>query len=529
MVRAARRAVPRLVMLFTVRPSASSGVGYMGCYVDKRNDRDLPNQQPRQQMPYSRDQCATACRSSKSKYYALQYKAECWCGDSYGKHGTATNCKCPANSPNMSWKSCVYILEPTVPPTAAPDTPQPTAVPTSSPTTASLAPSVYPTRIPSRRPTGAPTASPTWATNQPTTASPSGSPTTSPAEPTGSPSLPAPPPRPPPPPPLPPPPLLVLEPAAAGATQVMTSAAALVASPSAGGLSLIRPKNDTQDPLPPALHPLRFSIARSRELGCLAGNAAIIMGVLCLNLVPLALLRRLDESGDSMLSMHEVPSWAYRLLRRDLEAGPQDIKALARFPGGTVLVALVLHQGVSYSGLRLAMGGAEGSALARVVGITAVVLTAAFGAALVAVVHTGLSAPVANELGFAHVRDWPLRPVGAVVRPRPSLLPRLLLWGHGEWVSRTRACHWAVRYQAVVRQYSTRGGPPRPPLRDWRASWWPSGGRRWRRRCPPPPGASAGTRALSPSWCCWPTRRGSWASAPSGGPVIVCSRRCSRG
>eukprot|EP01062_Namystynia_karyoxenos_P041518 TRINITY_DN30258_c0_g1_i4.p1 TRINITY_DN30258_c0_g1~~TRINITY_DN30258_c0_g1_i4.p1 ORF type:complete len:275 (+),score=3.57 TRINITY_DN30258_c0_g1_i4:66-827(+) len=194
MVRAARRAVPRLVMLFTVRPSASSGVGYMGCYVDKRNDRDLPNQQPRQQMPYSRDQCATACRSSKSKYYALQYKAECWCGDSYGKHGTATNCKCPANSPNMSWKSCVYILEPTVPPTAAPDTPQPTAVPTSSPTTASLAPSVYPTRIPSRRPTGAPTASPTWATNQPTTASPSGSPTTSPAEPTGSPSLPAPPP-----------------------------------------------------------------------------------------------------------------------------------------------------------------------------------------------------------------------------------------------------------------------------------------------------------------------------------------------
>eukprot|EP01062_Namystynia_karyoxenos_P015493 TRINITY_DN15619_c0_g2_i2.p2 TRINITY_DN15619_c0_g2~~TRINITY_DN15619_c0_g2_i2.p2 ORF type:complete len:442 (+),score=47.52 TRINITY_DN15619_c0_g2_i2:1877-3202(+) len=184
---------------------------------------------------------------------------------------------------------------------------------------------------------------------------------------------------------------------------------------------------------------------------------AIIAAVFCFNSLLLAALRRLDDSSDDMLSAVEVPNWAYKLLRRDLEAGPQDIKALARFPGGAWLAVLLLHQGLTFAALRLAL---TGSIAFRAAGIAAAVGTAAVGAALVATVHTGLSAPTDWGLGHAYVRDWPRLPVGPVVRRRPNPLLRLLLWGNGEWVSRARATHWAVRYQSVARQFSKEGAAP---------------------------------------------------------------------
>eukprot|EP01062_Namystynia_karyoxenos_P017383 TRINITY_DN16388_c0_g1_i2.p1 TRINITY_DN16388_c0_g1~~TRINITY_DN16388_c0_g1_i2.p1 ORF type:complete len:436 (+),score=42.97 TRINITY_DN16388_c0_g1_i2:453-1760(+) len=162
-----------------------------------------------------------------------------------------------------------------------------------------------------------------------------------------------------------------------------------------------------------------------------------------------------------MVSQATVPGWAYKLLRRDLEAGPQDVKALARYPGGTLLAFLTLHQGLAFSSLRLAINGGGGSSVAsRVAGVAAAAVLALGGAALVAVVHAASRALTAGELGYAYVRNWPVAPVGNVVHRRPGLLPRLLLWGNGDWVSRTRTNHWAVRYQSVVRQFSTGAAAP---------------------------------------------------------------------
>eukprot|EP01062_Namystynia_karyoxenos_P025387 TRINITY_DN19992_c0_g1_i1.p1 TRINITY_DN19992_c0_g1~~TRINITY_DN19992_c0_g1_i1.p1 ORF type:complete len:431 (+),score=12.86 TRINITY_DN19992_c0_g1_i1:1254-2546(+) len=158
-----------------------------------------------------------------------------------------------------------------------------------------------------------------------------------------------------------------------------------------------------------------------------------------------------------MLSAAEVPNWAFKLLRRDLEAGPQDIAALARFPGSTWLAFLLLHQGITFSALRLVFNS---GGISRVAGTVAATAAFAAGAVLVAFVRTGVATPVAGETGFAHVCEWPRRPVGPVVHNRPGPLPRVFLWGNGEWVSRTRAVHWAVRYQAVVRQYSADGAAP---------------------------------------------------------------------
>eukprot|EP01062_Namystynia_karyoxenos_P028973 TRINITY_DN21858_c0_g1_i10.p1 TRINITY_DN21858_c0_g1~~TRINITY_DN21858_c0_g1_i10.p1 ORF type:complete len:416 (+),score=41.23 TRINITY_DN21858_c0_g1_i10:1089-2336(+) len=165
----------------------------------------------------------------------------------------------------------------------------------------------------------------------------------------------------------------------------------------------------------------------------------------------------MDDSGDGMISAHEVPNWVYKLLRRDLDAGPQDVKAIARFPGGAWMVFLLLHQGTVFSSLRLAVNG---PIIFRIAGIVATVASVAAGAVLVATVYTGLEAHTAGDTGFAYVRDWPAHPVGPVAHRRPGFPLRVLLWGGGEWVSRTRAAHWAVRYQSVVRQYGKGGAAP---------------------------------------------------------------------
>eukprot|EP01062_Namystynia_karyoxenos_P023162 TRINITY_DN18909_c0_g1_i1.p1 TRINITY_DN18909_c0_g1~~TRINITY_DN18909_c0_g1_i1.p1 ORF type:complete len:958 (+),score=99.68 TRINITY_DN18909_c0_g1_i1:290-2875(+) len=368
---------------------------------------------------------------------------------------TASPTPAPTSDPSVS---------PTAQPSARPSVSAPTARPT-------MLPTVQPSGFPSNRPT----APPTPPSPPPPSPPPLPPPPPPPLPPPAPPPLPppSPPPEPPPQPPRPrpsppPPPPLEPGPPAGKATQGVTSAGLALASPSAGGLALIgaatcdavfRPTNATHDPLPITLHPLRFTVAGSRELGCVVGNIAIVVGALCLNFVPLAVLRRMDESGDGMVSAAEVPNWAYRLLRRDLDAGPQDVNALARFPGGTMLVFLLLHQGLAYAALRLVLTGGDAPA-GRVVGVVAVGATAAAGAVVVAVVRAGLSTPVAKGMGLAYVRDWPARPVGPVVHRRPGLPLRFLLWGDGEWVSRTRSTHWAVRYQSVARQYSAARAAP---------------------------------------------------------------------
>ena len=55
---------------------------YIGCYKDRRN-RDLKKRFGSRYHDHS--YCLAKCQGYK--YFALQYKGECWCGNSYGKYG----------------------------------------------------------------------------------------------------------------------------------------------------------------------------------------------------------------------------------------------------------------------------------------------------------------------------------------------------------------------------------------------------------------------------------------------------------
>jgi len=75
---------------------------FLGCYADAA-DRALPVLKGSSK---SVDQCSDLCDGYK--YFARQWKGECWCGnDSYSKHGSSTGCDCMG--PNVgAWKQCVY-------------------------------------------------------------------------------------------------------------------------------------------------------------------------------------------------------------------------------------------------------------------------------------------------------------------------------------------------------------------------------------------------------------------------------------
>ncbi|MCK5688458.1 WSC domain-containing protein, partial [Myxococcota bacterium] len=63
---------------------------YLGCYKDQP-ERDLTGHF----MSANRlttEQCVAECRSKGFKYAGTQYANQCYCGNSYGKTGKATNC-----------------------------------------------------------------------------------------------------------------------------------------------------------------------------------------------------------------------------------------------------------------------------------------------------------------------------------------------------------------------------------------------------------------------------------------------------
>jgi len=69
----------------------------VGCFKDEYKDRDLPyyRGQDQQNTP---EACSEKC--SGFNYFGLQYSLECWCGDSYGKHGEVscdTSIDCPGD------------------------------------------------------------------------------------------------------------------------------------------------------------------------------------------------------------------------------------------------------------------------------------------------------------------------------------------------------------------------------------------------------------------------------------------------
>lgn len=73
---------------------------YYGCYLDDAEDRDMTHQKTLPTENWSQT-CIDYCLQIGFRYAGLQYGRECWCGNSFGKHGTTgavCNQRCPGNS-----------------------------------------------------------------------------------------------------------------------------------------------------------------------------------------------------------------------------------------------------------------------------------------------------------------------------------------------------------------------------------------------------------------------------------------------
>jgi len=84
----------------------------VGCFKDEYKDRDMPYYRGQDQAN-TPELCSEKC--SGFNYFGLQYALECWCGDTYGKHGEvpcteAIDCpgdksrKCGGSSMNTIYK-----------------------------------------------------------------------------------------------------------------------------------------------------------------------------------------------------------------------------------------------------------------------------------------------------------------------------------------------------------------------------------------------------------------------------------------
>eukprot|EP00756_Hemistasia_phaeocysticola_P060310 Hpha_TRINITY_DN3926_c0_g1::TRINITY_DN3926_c0_g1_i1::g.18021::m.18021 len=340
----------------------------------------------------------------------------------------------PSSSPSYSPTTSPPSVHPTVSPSASP-TLSPTRGPTTSPTK-------VPTVSPSVSPTVSPTSSPTSRPSRHPTVSPSTRPTWSPTVPPTSPTLM----------PTSPPTLQDNSILNENTMDVTASLSALGAS-DAGGLALLgyakcgannEGSEEVEEPLPRSLHPLGFTLGGSVYLGAVIGNAIVCIFIFILQRAALAWLRRLDVSGDGTLADDELPK-SFFWWRRDLEAGPQDLRGLLRYPGTTWQFYLVLHQGSCFAALKL-ITGQRSMGLVVTGGITTAGLVGV-SCALLKMLRVGVNA--------AFVKEWPVYPVGPVKEGRPNVCVTTLLWGKGEWVSKTRENHWGVAWQSVARTYRT--------------------------------------------------------------------------
>jgi choice-of-anchor C domain-containing protein len=90
---------------------------YLGCYKDSGdpfglNGRDL-NGFMFQSKDMTPQKCISLCNQKGFKYAGVQYSNQCFCGNSYGKYGVATNCDmpCSGNRDKMCggfWANSVY-------------------------------------------------------------------------------------------------------------------------------------------------------------------------------------------------------------------------------------------------------------------------------------------------------------------------------------------------------------------------------------------------------------------------------------
>ena len=73
-----------------------SVIAAQGCYLDQPGDRDLSHKSPIDPVLVTPDSCISYCRNNSYKYAGVQLsdraEEECFCGDTYGKHGKTSGC-----------------------------------------------------------------------------------------------------------------------------------------------------------------------------------------------------------------------------------------------------------------------------------------------------------------------------------------------------------------------------------------------------------------------------------------------------
>ena len=95
----------------TVEGAVTPGA-YIGCYADS-STRDLSYQAYSGSATATVQACIAACTSAGYKYAGAQDGNQCFCGNSYGSHGTSSNCTmaCAGNSSETcggAWANSVY-------------------------------------------------------------------------------------------------------------------------------------------------------------------------------------------------------------------------------------------------------------------------------------------------------------------------------------------------------------------------------------------------------------------------------------
>lgn len=82
---------------------------YLGCFSNKNRDRALPHQVDGRD--HSATDCHDACATKGMKYFAREWKGQCFCSEDsdYSKHGIESNCDCCGSNVGGN-KMCVWSV-----------------------------------------------------------------------------------------------------------------------------------------------------------------------------------------------------------------------------------------------------------------------------------------------------------------------------------------------------------------------------------------------------------------------------------
>ena len=103
--------------LKTCAADTKTGPEYLGCFIDKE-ERDIKGSFARTKS-MTTDVCVSECRQQGYKIAATQYGEQCFCGNTYGSFGRASDAecsvKCAGNDSQRcggGWRNSVYRVSP---------------------------------------------------------------------------------------------------------------------------------------------------------------------------------------------------------------------------------------------------------------------------------------------------------------------------------------------------------------------------------------------------------------------------------